>query len=262
MPAGYVPKPMLKGGTHVGAGTPVKTAEKRKVVKKREYIPLSVFLERRHGLTAEVLAQELERELPEERMAAGDGSGAPRMEKVVRTAHNTIDRRTLRTLESGGLYFVEERWPDGASARWHVYIQTGWDSEQLQEVLEWVGREGYGKDASLGRGRFRVRIEAAPTELFRYDGNRMMSLSHGSWTKNMKSARYRLTTHYGKLGAWLTGSRQYPFKQPLLLVRPGATFEPDGQGPFGALISGVATGAPEVVHNAWHLTIPYREEVR
>jgi CRISPR-associated protein Csm4 len=66
-----------------------------------------------------------------------------------------------------------------------------------------------------------------------------MSLSHGVLTGNMKDPRYRAHTHYGKLGGHFATGSFSPFKYPILMMRPGATFAPDGGGPFGELLDGV-----------------------
>ena len=130
-----------------------------------------------------------------------------------------------------------------------------------------IGEHGYGKDASLGRGCFRVTVAEAGARLFESGGNRLMSLSHGSLTWNMHEPRYRLETHYGKLGGGravtgkLVGGETVlaPFKYPLSLLKPGATFAPGGEDPFGELLHGVHNLYDDVVHNAWHLTVPYTE---
>jgi hypothetical protein len=42
-------------------------------------------------------------------------------------------------------------------------------------------------------------------------------------------------------------------------MRPGASFRPDGDGPWGALLDAVHRDLPQVRFNAWHLAVPYRE---
>ena len=94
-------------------------------------------------------------------------------------------------------------------------------------------------------------------ETFDYDGNRILSLSHGVLTANMAAPLYKLHTHYGKLGGLYAGGERSPFKYPLLLTRPGATFSPAAAGPFGELLTGVHPHHPEIHQNAWHLGLPF-----
>lgn len=241
-PAGLLPRPML---------APVRGRVEEKRIRKRGVLPLSDFLALRNRLTAAALAEK-----------ACDAPGqAGRFEH--RLAHNTIDRRLGTTPEEGGLYFVDEFWPRGApdvDARWDVYVGASLSAGELAELFQRVGRLGYGRDATIGRGRFRAAVEAAPEGLFEASGRRRMSLSHGSLTPNMTRPRYRLEPHFGKLGpvaAAQAGAN--PFKYPLVLLRPGATFEPAGSGPFGELLREVHPAAGFVRHNAWHLAISYDE---
>lgn len=241
LPAGLLPRPML---------APVRGRVEEKQIRKRGFLPLSEFLALRSRLSAAALAEKL-----------CDAPAGGRFDH--RLAHNTIDRRLGTTPEEGGLYFVDEFWPRGApdvDARWDVYVGASLSAGELAELFRRVGRLGYGRDATIGRGRFRAAVEAAPEGLFEAGGRRRMSLSHGSLTPNMARPRYRLEPHFGKLGpvaAAQAGAN--PFKYPLVLLRPGATFEPADSGPFGELLREVHPSAGFVRHNAWHLAIPYDE---
>lgn len=240
VPAGLLPRPLL---------APVRGRVEEKQIRKRGFLPLSDFLALRNRLSAAALAEKL--------------CDAPGGRFDRRLAHNTIDRRLGTTPEEGGLYFVDEFWPRGApdgDACWDVYVGASLSAGELAELFDRVGRLGYGRDATIGRGRFRVAVEEASQGLFEASGRRRMSLSHGSLTRNMARPRYRLEPHFGKLGpvaAAQAGAN--PFKYPLVLLRPGATFEPAGVGPFGELLGGVHPAAGFVRHNAWHLAIPYDE---
>jgi CRISPR-associated protein Csm4 len=176
-----------------------------------------------------------------------------------RTAHNTINRHTGTTPPAGGLYFVDEYWPAVDAGRdWDVYVRGDIGRELLEELFQRAGAFGYGRDASLGRGHFTAEVENAPPELFAHPGNRLMSLSHGTLTANMREARYKVHTHYGKVGP-LLAVNQPPFKRPVTLLQPGATFAPADSGPFGELLGDVHPHLPFVRHHAWHLTLPYSE---
>jgi CRISPR-associated protein Csm4 len=100
-------------------------------------------------------------------------------------------------------------------------------------------------------------VEPADPRLIDHDGNRRLSLSHGVLTPNMAAPFYKLHTHYGKLGGLYAGGERSPFKHPLLLTRPGATFSPTDAGPFGALLADAHPHHPEIRQNAWHLCLPF-----
>lgn len=250
LPAGFLPRPLLRPwrpARRETTPTPESVQENDRAKRRLRapFIPLEGFLQHR-GQLSEALLQ------------AGLGDEAPQLTEH-RLAHNTIHRLTGTTPEAGGLYFMDELWPDaGKSDSWEVYAGTDIGRELLEDLFRHVGEHGYGRDATLGRGRFRVSVTEADAGIFEGEGNRRMSLSHGALTANMGDARYKLHTHYGKLGA-LFAAGESPFKYPLTLARPGATFAPRDDGPFGELLGDVHKDRPEIVHNAWHLAVPYTE---
>jgi len=259
-PADMLPRPLLKPAP-VEALT-LDQIQVHKKLKKRKLIPRAVFEELRNNISEGTLQQRLarldeeerqrlERMTPQERELLG-------REGWVRMPHNRIDRITGRTPEEGGLFFTEEIWATGLRQYRDVYVRTSLPQAELEELFGQVARWGYGKDATWGRGRF-DGLEITPEMSGLFDGKlpRAMSLSHGSLTPNMVQARYQLETHYGRLGGVYAASAS-PFKFPLLLAKPGATFEA-GSGPFGELLHEVHPAMPAVRHNAWHLFVTYRE---
>lgn len=249
-PAGWLPRPLLEPGpADPLPEDPGKRREFLEVMKARKrarWIRVEDFLRVRSSLSAHALA--------------GLPANAPGLSEVS-VPHNRIDRRTGQTLEEGGLFYLGERWPTEDCRLFDVYAGTNLDARCLHELFEHVGQTGYGRDATWGRGRFCVSAIEDPSELFAFGGTRRMSLSHGSLTGNMLEARYRVEPHLGRLGNLLARSEK-PFKYPLLLLQPGATFRPDGDGPFGELLDNVHPSPPDglrIRHNAWHLTVSYRE---
>jgi len=242
-PCGWLPAPLLAPTRRARPAT-LQQMEEAKKLRKASWLRVEDFLEIRGALSRPVL---------ENRLAAGK----PPSPEIVRTARNTINRLTGTTPESGGLFFVDEMWPANGECR-EIWVSTAESAEWLAARFQEIGTLGYGADAGIGRGRFTVRVGPAPAALFQAPGNRCMSLSHGSLTANMGEPRYRIHTHFGKLGSmYATGGD--PFKYPLVLLRPGATFRPENGGPFGALLRPVHRHRPEICHNAWHLVVPFTE---
>lgn len=243
-PEDHLPRPLLPPDT-----TPSKPeqAEKHKRLKKCRWLSRTKF---RKGQL-----------VPDERQAA---------EPVEqRTAHATIDRIRNTTPEQGGLYFVDEWWPDARadqaelrSDRLDVYVRSAWPAGEIEALLAAVGGWGYGRDSSTGRGRFRVEGHAVDRELDNARGSRRMSLSHGSWSANMAEARWKLWTHIGKVGVEVTARGGRPWKRPVVLLRPGANWRPTDQRPAGAWIGdglyqdSAKVGIP-VGLNAFHVAIAY-----
>lgn len=253
-PAGWLPRPVLRPGpAQPRAGPPanreaLEQEEKRKKAKKAAWVRVQDWLRLREGLTE----RSLEQHLIKREVSPPGGS-------FHRLAHNRIDRLTGTTPEEGGLYFVDEWWPDAGSRDWDVYVRGDLEPARLEKLFAQVGEFGYGRDGSLGRGRWTAKVGEADRQLFQFEGHRLMSLSHGTLTGNMRQARYKLHTHYGKLGGWLAGGAANPFKYPLTLLRPGATFQPGDGGPYGEMLAEVCRGHEQIRHHAFHLAIPYRE---
>jgi CRISPR-associated protein Csm4 len=243
-PCGWLPAPLLAPARREKPAG-FEHMQKAKKLRKAGWLRVQDFLEIRGALSRRAL---------EERM----GAGQPTPPTVVRTARNSINRLTGTTPDSGGLFFVDEMWPN-ADERREIWVSASESAEWLEARFREIGTLGYGADASVGRGRFTVRVEPAPADLFHAPGNRCVSLSHGSLTANMGEPRYRLHTHFGKLGS-IYASGGDPFKRPLVLLRPGATFRPEDGGPFGELLHRVHSRRPEVCHNAWHLVAPFTEK--
>lgn len=265
LPRDQLPRPLLQPGDRPepAAGESrqdfLQRLQQDKKLRKTAFIPVADFLELRPGLSETGLQARLRQRATERERTerAQPRRRSHPLSLTVRQAHNTIDRLTGTTPEAGGLYFMDEEWRRDAAADMDVYALGEIGSEELQALFDAVGEFGFGRDANLGRGRFTATVEPADPRLFDHDGNRRLSLSHGVLTANMAAPFYKLHTHYGKLGGLYAGGERSPFKHPLLLTRPGATFSPADAGPFGSLLASVHPHHPEIHQNAWHLCLPF-----
>lgn len=189
-----------------------------------------------------------------------------------RLAHNQVHRSGRGTLEEGGLYFLEEDWrfsagpDDGASdpALMDIYVETADPADRVAEIFTELGERGYGRDASTGRGRWTVEGSVeADSALSRDAGPRRMSLSRGVIDpETMVAPLWRLEPHFGRAGPQIALAGVSPFKRPVLLTRPGMTFTPVGQGPWGRMLDGIHADRPEIRLNARHIAIPFAEAKR
>src|SRR5579884_111790 len=216
-PADLLPRPLLAPKPlPPGRGT----AEAKKL-KRRQFVMRDGFLATRHALSAAAIEPYL-------RSAEA---------KIVRMAHNTIDRLTGSTPEAGGLFFIDEDWSwDLSRHEAEGAVSTGPDRdlyveadeterERVHALLTEVGERGFGRKAGLGRGRFQVVSISRDHELETGPARRRMSLSRGAITPAMSDVHARLVPHFGKTGPELSVSAgTSPFKRPLLLTEPGATF--------------------------------------
>lgn len=251
-PADHLPRPLLPPEIPAGDPSP-EDARRHKRQRKATLVRREEFLRLRARPTRE-----------------GDwlGAVADPPSLGVQHAHNVIDRLRNTTPEVAGLWFVEDDWGFTLLPERDVYVETDLDAGELRDLFAHVGATGYGRDVTYGRGFFEVVEVAEDTELAagpQGDDIRLVSLSHGCLTANMADARWRRVTHFGKLAARAEGrpaahgQPARPWKKPLLLMRPGATFRPVDGGPFGALLDRVHRDLPQVRFNAWHLAVSYRE---
>jgi CRISPR-associated protein Csm4 len=256
LPADHLPRPLLPPAGQAA------TAEDAKALKRRRYLPLSAWKRLRIGATATTLDTLLR-----------ESKADPPFLRAASSPHNRIDRRTGGTPAAGGggLWFAEEQWPvarQEGSRRIaaDLYVRSALPAKQVEALLAEVGETGFGRDAGLGRGRFKVEgseaagwLDEAPAAA---GARRHLSLSQGVVTANMRSARWQRFGLFGKLGREMTAEGKRPWKLPLLLAEAGATFAADDPGPFGAWITGLHQDddpADPIGHNAFHLAIPYTE---
>lgn len=252
LPADRLPRPLLPSPP---AEAPkkltresLKVLEEAKEIRRRGFVSLAAWRDLRIGLSARKLERGLQA-----------GTGLARS----RSPHNVIDRRNGHTLEQAGLWFADEDWPTAAFAARDLYVRGTQPEEELADLLRRIGEQGYGRDASTGRGRFSLEgIEDAGwlDDVPEVGGvRRMLSLSHGILTPNMQAPRYKQTVLFGKVGRAMLSEVERPWKLPVLLMLPGATFAPADAGPFGAWLTGIHQDRPEIGQNAFHLAIPYTE---
>jgi len=245
-PADCLPRPLLPRLPVQGLG--LKEADQAKQRARLPLLSVEGFLKHRDGLSETRIAAHL---------TAGPAAAKPSLERV-RQTHNSIDRRRGTTPEEGGLFFVEEDWSFALAPERDVYVRAPVEASEVQALLAEVGERGYGRDATWGRGHFTVEEVRSMPEL-EGEGERRLSLSHGTLTSNMVEARYKLFTHFGKVGDLMAATGARPWKRPVLVARPGTTFRPLDEGPYGELLSGVHQDRSEIRHDARHLTLAYKE---
>lgn len=256
MPAGFVPVPLLApsppGKVASRAGT--KAAEESKALFHRAWMSRDGFLAARSQFTRSSLLECLRAAAvnpvkdPEKRLAGH------------RTAHNRINRLTGTTPDTGGLFFVDELWPDSdGGLDWDIYLRSELGADETGSIFRMMGEHGFGRDATLGRGQFKLVDVTPELQLASHTGNRWVSWSRGCVSPGMEEPRYRLYTHYGKLGGiWAQGGS--PFKYPVTLWKPGGTFgAPVGAAPFGRLLRGIHPDRKKIVQAAWHFAVPFTE---
>jgi len=152
--------------------------------------------------------------------------------------HNTIDRYTNTVLEEKSPFLIEEQWPKikGGNAKakypyelfaeWDIYILSSFEHKRIKQLFEWAFENGYGADASTGKGKIDVISEAVPVKT-KIKGNTYMALGPFVGSGNgITNLRADIFVRSGKLGGAFAAALT-PYKKPVMLYDEGARFVSD-----------------------------------
>lgn len=137
--------------------------------------------------------------------------------------HNTINRLTNSTLEEGGLYSVESTYFQKDSKIWIAIKSNNLNKTELENLFNFIMKNGFGKDASVGKGSLKL-IDVVEKNLpASSEPNAFLSLSHFiPYPDSSTNMYYSFIVKFGKLGGSFANSMPV-FKKPLILFKPGST---------------------------------------
>ncbi len=214
-PEGHVPLPKLPGCYY----REVPKMD-RKAVKKRSWLPLS-------ALRSE-LPEWLDLAKTDADIAAGfqDKKKHSLMETHSQP-HNSINRLTGTTGEGFAPYTMDQNWFH-PQLQWHCYVlvdESRIESDEIRQCLDDIGLLGYGRDASIGMGKFEVRQFQSFQFPDRDDANSFLTLAAcAPQGLDFDPARsfYQVFTRFGRHGDRAVHKDNKPFKSPVLLAKAGA----------------------------------------
>jgi CRISPR-associated protein Csm4 len=148
-----------------------------------------------------------------------------------------IDRATNTVLDQG-LYAVEEYW--AKIPEWDVYALSSFDAARVTELFKMALENGYGADASTGRGKISVKQGAKPvTVKNKGSGATYMTLGPFVRHQSIDNLRADIFIRTGKIGG-MFASALSPYKKTVLLYDEGAVFTSKTPLEYaGALLAGV-----------------------
>lgn len=181
---------------------------------------------------------------------------------------NTINRQTGTTGSAPFAPFAVQQsvyLPEVELAVFVVATSTI-TAEMLEEAFSRIGETGFGKDASVGLGRFEV-VSAAEFDLASLGSakpNACYTLApcvprKGAWVNSF----FTPFTRFGRHGDQLAKSGK-PFKNPVVMADDGAVFTPfDSEQVlakpyFGSAVLGVSKAQPSAVAQGYAPIIPVR----
>lgn len=270
-PTGYLPKPaypLLQGKAFenvlVNASQDAKPdiTSCQKALRKKQYIPISLF----EKLQADLSSENVTRLLIDEWV---NEQSEPHGEHML-TTHNSINR--VSNIVTDVFRQTEKFY---RHSEFTVYVQTSCFSEHdLKQIFGYIQETGFGRDKSTGKGHFKITVNAKPLP-GNANGNGFMVLSNYTPNKNDPTAGfYKLFTKYGRLGGDFaktsiqeedypnrTKQGMMPFKKPILMMEPGAIFSGKPSYTHGILLGGNKVDAlnvhdySEIRHNGCAVTI-------
>lgn len=243
LPAGHLPRPALPGHWF----NPLPN-EDRKAAKRRAWLPI------------EHLDKPVADWLHHCR-AASDLPGGKLQQRP--HPHNAIDRRTGTTGEGFAPYAMARQWYDqGAVLDLFILLdESRLAAAELEQALRDIGELGFGRDAGIGLGRFRVDAFAPAGLPSQADADAWLTLAPcAPQGLDWDAARcfYTVFTRFGRHGD--IGVHQgNPFKTPVLLANTGAVLTPRERAATGTPFTGQGLGGdgslskaiPQTVHQGY-----------
>lgn len=244
-PAGYLPKPTLPPALYLqaeAAGQADSRHTDRKTIKKRRWIPREAW---GHSLRDTLTCAHDDQDVLN---ACGKPVAGPNTLTCTEVQpHNSINRQTGTTGSEGfAPYGVDVIWHHPAVV-WEVYAvydDTAISQEQVAAALDYIGSSGYGRDASVGLGKFQADLNPAACLPHHPHGDAVCTLApcapqHGGFSR--ERSFYLPFTRFGRHGDSAALSSN-PFKKPALLADTAAILAGgDPQQPWaGQALTGVS----------------------
>lgn len=250
LPHGHIPLPSLPSSAwHAEAGSD------RKVLKKKRWLPLSSLREKLSKW---------------QQLAQADNALGATFERA--QPHNTINRQTGTT--GTGMfapYTMAQSWIKPGTLLDVVVVLDGarLSAAQLQAAFTHIGQHGFGRDASIGLGKFTLVGDAMPIswdQPSQGTPNAWLTLApcapQGQGFCPVRS-QWHSVTRFGRHGDVAVQSGT-PFKRPVLLAKTGSVFWPEqmdvslaiiGQG-LGGGAAPVSLTMPETVQQGYAPAVP------
>jgi len=175
--------------------------------------------------------------------------------ETIQTMHNSLNYKTFMTSSDGTFApYSEMEWRVGEQEIYLLIDESQIDMNLVDKTLKYIGEYGYGKNVSIGKGRF--THTSLETIAWTTQSKRFMALSAFSAQSIDATLYAEPFTRFGKTG----GNRAFkqPFKKPLLLASCGSVVEYEATQEhyyIGKAIKGVSDAYEDIVHQGYAITI-------
>ncbi len=253
-PSGYLPLPKLP----VVFFDTIEGMD-RKAIKKRNWLPVEAFYEPLPKWLAHSLS---DRDIAD---TYGDNRQA-HLREMAPQPHNSINSMTGTTGETGFAPYSSNQYWYHTRLELEGYAlldesQTG--QEEIRQCLEDIGLFGYGRDATIGMGKFEITEWRAFSLPGQQRANACITLACSApqgLGYEAEHSYYQTFTRFGRHGDRAVAQTGRPFKNPLLLTKAGAVFsvrKPE-KGYLGQSLGGegeLSNTLPETIHQGYAPTV-------
>ncbi len=261
LPHGFLARPTLPSDF---LGFSDDDAKQRKQQKAKKWFPQS--------LLSKPLTQWAGEAQSDAEMMQSSGLNHQRYLLTQAQDHNSLNRQTGTTgKESGFAPFQRQTFWYHPAIKLSLIIEL--DEQRLTPaelltVLQQVGWQGYGKEASCGLGKFEIAIDHSASPATINNPDAWLTLApcapQGlSW--HSQRCYYQVLTRFGRHGDIAVHQQGGAFKNPLLMAAGFAVLSPKeadiSQGFTGQGITGVSKTIPASVHQGYAPVYPLRLEV-
>ncbi len=249
-PAGYLPLPKLPGYFYDSVN-----GLDRKAVKKRNWLAV----------------QDIQQPLPQWlNLAKTDADIANSLGDKTQTRlieqhqqmHNSINRQTDTTGENGFAPYSTWQYWYHTRMTLDCYVlvdEQQTDVEKIMNCLQNIGLFGYGRDASIGLGKFAINTHNAINLPQMQGANACLTLAPSApqgLGYQSQHSYYQTFTRFGRHGDRAVQQQGKPFKNPILLAQTGAVLATDAapSSTVGQAIGGdgsLSKTLPATVHQGY-----------
>lgn len=176
--------------------------------------------------------------------------------------HNTLNRQTMTTgTGEFAPYAMPQIWfTQDTTFDLYLVFDERITLDEITQCLQDIGQSGFGRDASIGLGKFELVGEPQAVQFGTKNANACLTLANTA-PQNLglhkENSFYQLHTRFGRHGS-LKALGSNPFKKPIILAKTAAVFAVENwDQPFlGNGLSGVSEGQREAVHQGYAPVVP------
>lgn len=194
--------------------------------------------------------------------------------KIQDQFHNTINRQTGTTGEGAFAPYATELTWYGKETLLDLYIvldEARFSLDDLKQVLKDLGNFGFGRDASIGLGKFSFEEDVQAVDFQEKNANCYLTLANTApqgLGLNNANSYYQITTRFGRHGD-VQALSSSPFKKPIILAKVAAIFTPEQYEKrlfLGNGLGNISTAQPNAVHQGYapvlNLFVDFNKEAK